>query len=281
MHQEITCKACGHHFTGKYCNNCGEKVYTEHDRKVSHFFEEGFHFITHFEGKFFTTVKSLLTRPGKLSEDYCGGIRKSYFKPLSLFLLLVVVYLLFPVFEGLNMRLYYHTHHSIYGNFAMQKARDVMLHTGLTDAQLTTTFHAKSEKASKFLLAVILPLTALFFWAMTFKKRKYFFDQMVFATEVNSVYLIWGFMILPLLLALTEWASHLVTGRYFQTGDGPISLVIYLVMAVYVALAAKRFYRVKRWQGILLGILFYLIHYIVIQVVYKFLLFAIVINQIH
>ena len=277
----VICKACGHQFTGKYCNACGEKVYTEHDRKVAHFFEEGFHFVTHFEGKFFTTIKTLFTRPGKLSEDYCTGIRKSYFKPLSLFLLLVVIYLLFPVFEGLNMRLYYHTHHNLYGGYAMQKARDVMIHTGFTDEQLTKAFHAKSEKVSKFLLAVILPLTALSFWALTFKKRKYFFDQMVFATEVNSVYLIWGFMVLPLLLVLTEWVFHLITGQYFQASDGPVGLVLYLVMALYVALAAGRFYKLKTWPSVLLGIGFYFIHFIVIQVVYKFLLFTLVINQIH
>ena len=62
-------------------------------------------------GTFFNTLKKIFTKPGQLSVDYCNGKRKTYFKPLSLFLLLVVVYLLFPVFEGLNMKLYYHTHH--------------------------------------------------------------------------------------------------------------------------------------------------------------------------
>lgn len=27
------------------CNNCGEKVYTDHDRTLVHFFEEGIHFL--------------------------------------------------------------------------------------------------------------------------------------------------------------------------------------------------------------------------------------------
>src|SRR5687767_10494276 len=106
--QPVACKNCGTSFTGKYCNECGEKRYTEHDRTVTHFVEEGVHFLTHFEGTFFTTLRYIFTRPGKLSADYCFGIRKSLFKPLSLFLLLCIIYLLFPVFEGLNMRLNYH-----------------------------------------------------------------------------------------------------------------------------------------------------------------------------
>ena len=87
----LICKNCGNSFTGKYCNQCGEKVYGEKDKSVFHFFEEGLHFITHFDGTFFNTLKKLFTQPGQLSVDYCNGKRKSYFKPLSLFLLLVVI----------------------------------------------------------------------------------------------------------------------------------------------------------------------------------------------
>src|SRR4051812_49053712 len=96
-----TCKNCGNRFNGKFCNQCGEKVYTDKDRSVLHFVEEGFHFLTHFDGNFITTLKAIFIRPGQLSQDYSIGIRKKYFKPLSLFLILVVLYLLFPMFRGL------------------------------------------------------------------------------------------------------------------------------------------------------------------------------------
>ncbi len=277
----ITCKNCGHQFTGKYCSECGEKVYTDHDRKLSHFFEEGLHFITHFEGKFFATIKTIFSKPGKLSEDYCNGIRKKYFKPLSLFLLLVVVYLLFPVFEGLNMRLFYHLRHNIYGEFARNRMIEIMQETKMTDAQITEAFKLKSEKVSKFLLVVILPLTALCLWALTFKKRRYFFDQMVFSTEINIVYLIWGFMILPLLLTITQKIFYLFAGHYFPAPDDGIGIIMYAILSGYVGMAAKRFYRIKKSQATLLGVLFFLVHFIVVQLIYKFILFVTVINQIH
>jgi hypothetical protein len=189
-----TCRNCNRPFAGKYCNSCGEKHYSDHDRSFSHFLHEGVHFITHFEGTFFTTLKYIFTKPGKLSADYCYGIRKSLFKPLSLFLLLCIIYLLFPVFEGLNMRLYYHVNANIYGDYARNEVIDVMKHHQWTDEQMAKAFHEQSTKVSKFLLLILLPLTALFFWIFTYKKRSYFFDQMVFATEINSVYLIWGFV---------------------------------------------------------------------------------------
>lgn len=276
-----TCKACGHKFIGKYCNRCGEKVYTEHDKSFFHFIEEGVHFVTHFEGTFFTTLKYLFTRPGKLSENYCNGIRKSLFKPLSLFFLLVIIYLLFPVFEGLNMKLYYHVRHTMYGDFAMQKALALAKQHNWTDAQLSDAFHEKAAKVSKFLLMILLPLTAFFFWSVTYKKRPYFFDQMVFATEINSVYLIWGFMIMPLLLTIFILLAKLLTGAQPVIRDGGIGIFVYAVLLLYVTRAVRRFYGLRLWPAIGIAALFYLAHYLIVHVIYKFLLFLITVNLLH
>jgi hypothetical protein len=275
------CKNCNNQFTGKYCNQCGEKVYGEKDKSVFHLFEEGLHFITHFEGTFFNTLKKIFTRPGQLSVDYCNGKRKTYFKPLSFFLLLVVLYLLFPVFEGLNMKLYYHTHHILYGNYARRMVIDIMTQKHLADGQVEALFHPKSEKVSKFLLLILLPLTALFFWLLTFKKRKYFFDQMVFSAEINCMYLLWGFLLLPLLLFLSEKIYHLVTNSYFNVNDELLGIITYALLCTYTGIGARRFYKITKWQSIGFAFLFWIAHTIIVQFIYKFILFFIVIHQIH
>jgi len=277
----LTCKNCGNHFEGKYCNQCGEKVYSEKDKSVFHLFEEGLHFITHFEGTFFNTLKKIFTQPGQLSVDYCNGKRKTYFKPLSFFLLLVVLYLLFPVFEGLNMKLYYHTHHILYGNYARRMVIDIMTQKHLADGQVEQLFHPVSEKVSKFLLVILLPLTALFFWLLTFKKRKYFFDQMVFSAEVNCMYLLWGFLLLPLLLFIFEKIWHLLTNHYVNVPDEALGIITYTLLCIYTGAGARRFYKITKWQSVGFAILFYIAHLIIVQYIYKFILFYIVIHQIH
>ncbi len=281
MEPKLTdCKNCGKAFAGQYCNHCGEKIYHEHDRSVLHFFEEGFHFITHFDGKFFNTVRLIFTRPGQLSADYCYGIRKRYFKPLSLFLLLVVIYLLFPAFEGLNMKLHYHLH-SFYGNYATRTVNEIMRTHHLTEDQLSETFAHKSEKVSKFLLMVMIPLTALFLWPFTFRKRRLFFDQMVFSAEINSFFLLWGFLLLPFLFFAGQWIYHKVSGLYLLADDAGLGMLMYLVFCIYIAVAARRFYKLTLAQSIGLSVLFYFIHEIIVQGLYKFLLFVIAIHQIH
>ena len=276
----ITCKNCGNKFTGNYCNECGEKVYTDKDKHVSHFFEEGFHFITHFEGKFFNTIKTLFTKPGQVSLDYSNGIRKKYFKLLSLFLLLVIVYLLFPVFEGLNMKLYYHMEANMYGGYAKNQVIEIMRDKNLSEQEVSDLFQKKSEKISKTFLVLIVPLTAIATWAVSFKRRKYFFDQLVFSTEYNSMYLLWGFLILPLLLMLVEIIYKQFSGNYLQFTDDITGFMVAIPLFVFVTIANKRFYGYRTWQAILFALFFMIAHTFVVHYLYKFILFATVINQI-
>ncbi len=276
-----TCKNCGNHFAGKFCNNCGEKVYSDHDKTIFHFIEEGIHFMTHFEGTLLTTLKTIFTKPGQLSLDYCNGIRKKYFKPIPLFLLLVVLYLLFPAMEGLNMRLKYYPSQPYYGSYAETKILHKLAETGYTKEQLSEKFHEKGEKVSKFMLLTLIPLTALFLYAFTFRKRKYFFDQMVLATEINSFYLLWGFLLTPLIINITNKLYQPITHKNIPFTEDVIGLMIYSVVSVFTVRAFRKFYRFTWLQSIGLMCLFYIVHVFIVYTLYKFLLFVTIINQIH
>lgn len=271
MQENFTCKNCGNSFTGKFCNNCGEKVYTDKDRSVKHLLFEGFHFLTHFDGTLLTTIKTIFTRPGKLSLDYCNGLRKRYFKPLSFFLLLVILYLLFPVFEGLNMKLHFHLRHDVYGKYAMAKVVNLINERNITFEQFSESFQHAGEKTSKFLLFIIIPAMAFISRGLGFRKRKYYVDHFVFTTETSSFFILWGFLFLPLLLALYK----LMTGTYLMTSDRGSGIVIISVFMIYLAIAAKRFFNFKWWYTIVYTILFTLSFVAFIEYIYKFILFFI------
>ena len=273
---QITCKNCGNAFTGSYCNNCGEKVYDEKDKKISHLVGEAFHFITHFEGKFFNTLKTIISKPGLLSLDYCNGIRKKYFRPISFFLMLVVVYLLFPVFEGLNQKLYYYTHNGLYGDYAIRKCIAVMQEKHLSESQLTEQFHHKGERVSKFLLFIIIPIMALVSWVLGFKKRRLYFDHFIFCVEETSFLILWGFLLLPVIILLLGFA-----GLGFLFFGDTINLVgLLVVFMTHLFFAARRFFQFKWYYTIFFSLVYTFAMGIVIQYLYKFLLFVITINQI-
>jgi hypothetical protein len=69
---------------GRYCHVCGQEN-TEPKETVWHLVNHFFSDITHFDGKFFSTVKYLLARPGLLSREYMNGRRASYLHPIRLY----------------------------------------------------------------------------------------------------------------------------------------------------------------------------------------------------
>lgn len=274
--QEHVCKSCGNKFAGRFCNNCGEKIYSQKDKKISHLFEEGLHFVTHFEGTFLTSLKTIVFSPGKLSDDFCFGIRKRYFKPLSFFLMLVILYLLFPVFEGLNMRLYYHTSHDLYGVFAQKKVASVMAAKHLSFEQVSDIFHNKGEKVSKFLLFIILPAMAAISWLLAFKKRRYYYDHFIYSTENTSFFMLWGFLLLPLIMVILR----VFLGNQVFQGDFISGSVIIIGMLIFTFISARRFFKFSSWYSIIYTILYLGLLVLFVQYIYKFLLFYLSIIQV-
>ncbi|MEO7264799.1 MAG: DUF3667 domain-containing protein [Ferruginibacter sp.] len=274
------CKNCGKHFTGKYCNACGEKVYTSADKKIKYLVADAFHFISHFEGKFLLTIKTILTKPGKFSFDYCDGIRNKYFKPLSFFLLLVIIYLLFPVAQGLNMSLAAHVNASRYSGYAKSEVIKLLTIKHLPENYLIDAFQKKSEIVSKVLLVMIIPLMALLTWVITRKKQKLYFDHFILSTEINSFMVLWGFLITPLLIRLVYLIIFLLTKKeYFS--DIAFAIIVTSFICIFIFKASRRFFTLKNWQAWLFTLIYVSVYIFIIQFVYKFLLFFITIKMIH
>jgi hypothetical protein len=82
--KEKNCLNCGADLVGRYCHVCGQENLEPKEtvwHLVSHFFND----ITHFDGKFFSTVKYLLRKPGFLSAEYIRGRRMAYLNPIRMY----------------------------------------------------------------------------------------------------------------------------------------------------------------------------------------------------
>jgi len=270
-----TCKNCGNHFTGKFCNLCGEKVYDDHDKKIFHLLEEVFHFVWHFEGTFLVTIKTFLTKPGKFSLDYCAGIRRKYFKPISLFLTIVVIYLLFPRFHGLNMRFYsYVSKESKYSWYAVPIAKKKVNTLHLTTDQLADLYDKKSSGFSKLFLLMLIPLCALAFWLLFINAHRFFFDHFILATEICSFYILTNFLILPFLSFLIEKINP-SWNPAFDDGSW-ITFVMLGILAFFIIVAFRRFYKQKQWVVAVKGLAFLFIFIFAIRFIYNMLLYYLV-----
>ena len=91
--KEKNCLNCGTHVMGHYCHNCGQENIEPKEsiwHLVSHLFED----LTHFDGKFFTSLKDLILKPGFLSKEYMLGRRASYLNPIRMYLFTSAIFFL-------------------------------------------------------------------------------------------------------------------------------------------------------------------------------------------
>jgi hypothetical protein len=98
--KEKNCLNCGATVIGPYCHNCGQENIEPKEsfwHLILHFFND----ITHFDGKFFTTLRVLLFRPGFLTKEYMSGKRVSYLNPIRMYLFTSFIFFLifFSVFK--------------------------------------------------------------------------------------------------------------------------------------------------------------------------------------
>ena len=256
--QKHICKNCANEFVGKYCNVCGEKVFTNQDKKVVHLLEEGMHFATHFEGSFLTTIKTVFTNPGKLSLDYCNGIRKKYFKPVSLFLFFVVLYLLFPRFQGLNMKL--NTYKSEqYGFTWISKPliKKKMETKNIDYNQLAIIYDSKSAAISKIGLFLMIPLAASLLLLLFYRKHFYFFDHAIISLELSSIYIGLHFLIIPFISFVAE-SINLDWVKFFYDDNYWLAIFTLIIDLAIVVHAFKIFYQ-QNWFWTILKSIVYII----------------------
>ena len=91
--KEKVCLNCQTELIARYCHVCGQEN-LEPKETVWHLIQHFFNDITHFDGKFFSTVKYLLRKPGYLSREYMLGRRASYLNPIRMYVFSSAIFFL-------------------------------------------------------------------------------------------------------------------------------------------------------------------------------------------
>lgn len=104
--KENNCLNCNARVFGPYCHVCGQQNVEPKETAVDlivHFFND----ITHFEGKFITSLRYLFFRPGHLTSEYILGRRASYMNPVRMYVFASAFFfiLYFSVFSDKQVEL--------------------------------------------------------------------------------------------------------------------------------------------------------------------------------
>ncbi|TSJ39446.1 DUF3667 domain-containing protein [Mucilaginibacter corticis] len=89
--KENDCLNCGAELKGKFCYVCGQEnlqIKESFGHMMNHAISDYFHF----DHQFFHTLKPLLFKPGKLTNEYMAGRRVQYLHPVKMYIFISLVY---------------------------------------------------------------------------------------------------------------------------------------------------------------------------------------------
>ena len=101
---EKICLNCNTALNGRFCHVCGQENREPKETVwglITHFFYD----ITHFDGKFFSTLKYLVLKPGFLPAEYIKGRRNSYLNPIRMYVFTSALFFIifFSVYDPESM----------------------------------------------------------------------------------------------------------------------------------------------------------------------------------
>lgn len=243
------CPSCGSVNSTRYCSSCGEKKLVSSDFSMHHFLEQTIEGFTHFDNKFFRTIRTLVTRPGELSTSHFEGARVNYMKPMQLF---VVVNILFFLLTGkYNIYSQPLSTFYLYTPYTYFDTKQVINSIAPTEDHfiaLASRFHDRLAVESKGFLFLLIPYFSFFSLAAFYGKRKYLAEHLVFGTHYFTFTVLFQ---LFLSVCISKPFYMFFAKNGFSAGyDAVSSLISLSVFSIYYVIAARKFYNASLLRAV-------------------------------
>lgn len=284
---------------GDYCHVCGQKDILDQDRRFRHLIDLFLAELFSLDGKFWRSVKGIF-KPGFLAKEYLAGRRTPYLSPVSIFLLVNVLYFFFPVLSDFDLPFSDQVPGRIsaqleqFREVAPERLERMKKSSGQLHSRWTTEwiekrlaqrhaadpaydldtmaddFDGKSGEISKLLIIVHVPFLALALMLMFWRSGKYYAEHFVVALITFSTLLLAIQLVLPVI--------GIVSGDQWLTGQ-MARFAGWALVASFVALVAAAFRRVygcSYWYGALCATAFLFVLVMVNTSIYRSIQFAII-----
>jgi hypothetical protein len=244
------CGNCRATLAGPFCFQCGEKKISAHDYSIRHLAEEVLGEFAHFDTKFLRTLKVLLTKPGEISRAHFHGGRSRYTKPLTLFVIINVIFFLFQPHTGLLR----YGYASYLGNAHYKSVvQSHLLKTKEPEQSYAARFDANLQNQKKSLLIVSVPVLALVMGVFFLGTRRTYAEHLIFSVQVYAFLLIY-LPLAVLLLAPVFWAlgaagpsaEPLLTALRAELA---IVIITVVGLTIYMYYGLQRAYEMSRFRA--------------------------------
>lgn len=245
--QDRPCRNCGTPVSDLFCSHCGQSA-REHRRPLVGLLRDFFTTVFDLDARFLSSLRTLVSRPGRLTQRFLAGQQASMLPPVRMYLVFSLLLFLFvdiPVPEARKFNVY------VGGQLVGREVEDPslgQLEIGTTpqgrslpwiaplleakenslrqmDPQLLLerVFSGLEGNLSKALIFFI-PLLALVLKILYLDHKHFYYDHVIFALHVQSA------LFLSIIVA---WCLSWIDTRFF---------LLLLVSPVYLGQAMRRMY---------------------------------------
>ncbi|HEY1938779.1 MAG TPA: DUF3667 domain-containing protein [Candidatus Angelobacter sp.] len=282
-----TCVTCGQNAVGNFCANCGEKRRGDHDFSLAHVLAEAAEAFLHIDSKVFLTLKTLMVKPGKLTEEFFLGRRKPYMSPLQTFFVCNLLFFLIQPLTGLEilappLRIFDDPN-----SWTRHLIDQRLEHKHLSRANqqefvdYSHNFDHNSRLQAKSLILVMALMLAVVISILYFQRRRYFSEHIIFSLHAYAWWLLWVLTILVatslILIIVVSILYIFARAKLFGLRGSNLHLLDVIEtslefggLGLYLFFAARKFYQDKLIPGLAKGViltlcssgLFYLYRYL-------------------
>ena len=270
---ERECVHCGQRFAGRYCSFCGEKVLEKEDFGPKSYLIGLIGAYTSFDGKFWNSLRTLLTSPGKISFDLSRGVTVPYMKPITFFFLANFLYFLLPYNYTFNSSLESQLTQMPYSDLAMDLVRQKRISKSLSDAELTLVYGEISASLAKLLLFLLVVFLLPFVYLIAFRTKKSFATFLHLSLELSTFIILVPLVGFSIIRDWLTWILQRSGSNWDGTiGDGIYSSILSLFILIFFGFALRKVMGFSPLESILKSAVVVL-SLIVVLTAFRFILF--------
>jgi len=234
---EWTCPTCSKLITTRFCPTCGESPVSPREHTLRGLAERLFQAFTSIDTKTARSVWTLVRHPGELTVSWMKGVRKVYVAPITLFLLINVLFFAVQSLTGetvFSSPLESHLNHQDWSAFAHSLVARKLQATGTTLDAYAAVFDSAVVVHAKSLIILMSVPFALLLPVVFVRARRPFMTHVVFSLHLYA-FLLLLFCFALLAASVSAWLDF--GGLETSAVDNVLSVFNLAACGLYLYLA--------------------------------------------
>lgn len=243
------CLNCSATVKGEFCHQCGQSVRDNEDRSISRLLADFLGNVFFLDNRFLLSVWYLFRFPSRMTVEFLEGKRKKFISPVTLFLFLNLIYFFVSPLTDYSIPLE-DQNSQPYGKWVSEWVNLKLQNDGLNERAYRSIYQNASDTISKSIMIINVPMIAVLVYLMSFKKRRFYYDSLIFSFHFFSLFMASWIML--------DWVDTLVN---FLAGhdDSIVAAISFVLFAfaiplLYAILSMKKFMAIRWYWAIPAGI---------------------------